>query len=125
MAVTLEPQYTPIGWPSREEDGAILKFYVISDNIDTKIGMRLTGIEGEVVHEADELERALKKVFSNGNIGIVLMTQKLIHLCPELVFEYKLTHKRPLIVEIPDRHSTSHISETISRYIQEAVGIKI
>ena len=95
-----------------------MKLFVISDNIDTQLGMRLTGIEGVVVHQPQEVAQALERVFSDGEIGVV-------NLCPELVFEYKLTHKRPLIVEIPDRHATAHISETISRYIREAVGIRI
>lgn len=102
-----------------------MKLFVISDNIDTQMGMRLTGIEGVVVHEPQEVAEALERVFSDGEIGVVLMTTKLVNLCSELVFEYKLNHKRPLIVEIPDRHATSHISETISRYIREAVGIRI
>ena len=102
-----------------------MKFFVISDNIDTQIGMRLTGIDGIVVHERNEVEKALKEAVHNPEIGIVLMTKKLIGLCSDQVFEYKLTRKRPLIVEIPDRHATSQISDTISHYIQEAVGIKI
>lgn len=102
-----------------------MKFYVISDNTDTCTGMRLTGIEGIVVHEAHEVEAELKRVFSDPEIGIVLMTQKLITLCSDTVFNYKLNYKRPLIVEIPDRHATSHISDSISRYIREAVGIKM
>ena len=102
-----------------------MKLFVISDNIDTQLGMRLTGIEGVVVHQPQEVAQALERVFSDGEIGVVLMTTKLVNLCPALVFEYKLTHKRPLIVEIPDRHATAHISETISRYIREAVGIRI
>lgn len=102
-----------------------MKFFVISDNIDTLIGMRLTGIEGVVVHEQSEAEAELKKAFADDEIGIVLMTQKLIELCSELVFEYKLNVKRPLIVEIPDRHATSNISDTISKYIREAIGIKL
>ena len=102
-----------------------MKLFVISDNIDTQMGMRLTGIEGVVVHEPQEVAEALERVFSDGEIGVVLMTTKLVNLWSELVFEYKLNHKRPLIVEIPDRHATSHISETISRYIREAVGIRI
>ncbi|MFZ2539918.1 MAG: V-type ATP synthase subunit F [Oscillospiraceae bacterium] len=102
-----------------------MKFYVLSDNIDTCMGMRLTGIEGVVVHEAAEVELELKKAFSNNEIGIVLMTEKLIALCSEVVFNYKLHYKRPLIVEIPDRHATSQISDSISRYIREAIGIKI
>ncbi len=102
-----------------------MKFYVISDNIDTCIGMRMTGIEGVVVHEREEVLDALKLAFSNSDIGVVLMTKKLIDLCSETVFDYKLNNKRPLIVEIPDRHATSQISGTISRYIREAVGINI
>lgn len=102
-----------------------MKFFVISDNIDTQMGMRLAGINGVVVHKPSEVEQALEKAYSNKEIGIVLMTKKLIELCSDKVFEYKLNRKRPLIVEIPDRHATSQISDTISRYIKEAVGIKI
>ncbi len=102
-----------------------MKFYVLSDNIDTCMGMRLTGIDGVVVHEAAEVELELKKAFSDNEIGIILMTQKLISLCSDVVFNYKLHYKRPLIVEIPDRHATSNISDSISRYIREAIGIKI
>ena len=36
-----------------------MRFYVISDNIDTKVGMRLAGIEGVVVHEAEEIHLSL------------------------------------------------------------------
>lgn len=102
-----------------------MKFFLLSDNIDTCIGMRMTGIEGVVVHEPAEVQSALSEAFKNKEIAIVLMTKKLIDLCHDVVFDYKLNNKRPLIVEIPDRHATSQISDTISRYIKEAVGIKI
>ena len=36
-----------------------MRFYLISDNNDTRLGMRLAGIEGVVVHEPDEVNRAL------------------------------------------------------------------
>ncbi len=102
-----------------------MKFYCISDNIDTSLGMRLSGIEGAVVHEKDEFVRELKKAFDDESVGIVLVTEKLIKLDPELVFDYKLNNRRPLIVEIPDRHGTSDISGSIARYIKEAVGVEI
>lgn len=100
-----------------------MKFFVISDNIDTCMGMRMTGIEGVVVHEESEVISELRKVFAQPDIGIVLMTQKVINLCPDEVYNYKLNYKQPLIVEIPDRHATSNISNSISNYIKEAVGI--
>lgn len=102
-----------------------MQFYVISDNIDTQMGMRLAGIEGVVVHEEHEVIEALEYAVNNEDIGIILMTEKLVRLCNEKVFEMKLHQKRPLIVEIPDRHATSKITTAISRYVQESIGIKI
>lgn len=102
-----------------------MKFFVISDNTDTQTGMRLTGADGVVAHERQEVEEALARAFSDPEIGIVLMTQKLINLCPELVFDYKLNRKRPLIVEIPDRHGNGRAKDSITRYVRDAIGIKI
>ena len=102
-----------------------MKFYLISDNIDTQMGMRLAGIEGIVTHTAEETQQALDEAMKMQDVGIVLMTEKAVKQITEKVYEYKLSRKTPLIVEIPDRHATSKISDTISRYLSEAVGIKL
>ncbi len=67
-----------------------MKFYLLSDNIDTKMGMRLAGIDGVVVHEAEEVERELLRVMDDPEVGVVLMTNRLIGLCPDLVYDLKL-----------------------------------
>ena len=36
-----------------------MKFYLISDNVDTLMGMRLAGIEGVVVHKDEEVKKEL------------------------------------------------------------------
>lgn len=102
-----------------------MRFYLLSDNEDTLMGMRLAGIEGEVLHEPQETARRLNEVMEREDVGIVLMTNKLIGLCPELVYELKLTRKRPLIVEVTDRHGAGQLSDAITRYVREAVGINI
>lgn len=102
-----------------------MKFYCISDNIDTQMGMRLAGIEGVVVHELEETTAALRNAFADSSIGIVLVTQKLSNLCYDLIYDHKLHEKTPLIVEIPDRHGDSSISENITRYLNEAIGVKL
>lgn len=102
-----------------------MKFYLISDNIDTQMGMRLAGISGAVVHEPDEVREELEKAVRNKEIAIILMTEKLVKLCSELVYDIKLNYKSPLIVEIPDRHGTSHITDTINRYVSDAIGLKL
>lgn len=102
-----------------------MKFYLISDNVDTAMGMRLAGIEGVVVHETEEVRKALDYSIADEEIGVVLMTDKLMKLCPELVYDIKLNRHRPLIVEIPDRHGQGRIKDSISRYVRDAIGVKI
>lgn len=102
-----------------------MRFYLISDNIDTLVGMRLAGIEGIVVHEKAEVRNSLKSAMDDKKIGVVLVTEKLVKLCPDLVYELKLNCKRPLIVEIPDRHGSGRANDSITRYVREAIGVKI
>ena len=59
-----------------------MKFYLLSDNIDTQMGMRLAGIEGVVVHERHEVLQELERVMHMEDVAIVLMTTKLIETCP-------------------------------------------
>ncbi|RHM60051.1 MULTISPECIES: V-type ATP synthase subunit F [Coprobacillaceae] len=102
-----------------------MKFYLISDNIDTQIGLRLVGIEGEVVHKRREFLELLEEKLKDNTIGIILITTKLIELAPDVISEIKLKQQKPLLVEIPDRHGDSKIGETIDRYVSEAIGVKL
>ena len=53
------------------------------------------------------------------------MTEQLVKLCGPLVDDLKLHRARPLIVEIPDRHGGGRAKDSITRYVREAIGIKI
>ena len=102
-----------------------MKFFLLSDNIDTQMGMRLAGIDGIVIHERDEVLRELKQAMSREDIAVILMTTKLIQTCPEIISELKLKQPKPLIVESPDRHGSAKVGETIDRYVSEAIGVKL
>lgn len=102
-----------------------MKMYLISDNMDTQIGMRLAGVEGCVVHEPEEVTRELKKIVSDTDVGIVLITEKLGKLVPEYIRDLKLNRSLPLIVEIPDRHGSRDIADSINRHVREAIGLKL
>lgn len=102
-----------------------MKFYVLSDNIDTCMGMRLAGMEGVVVHEREEVLEQLKTLLDRKDIGTILITEKLMQECSDVIQQIKLTRKRPLIAEIPDRHGSDHIASTLEKYVSEAVGIKL
>ncbi|MDD6489729.1 MAG: V-type ATP synthase subunit F [Clostridia bacterium] len=102
-----------------------MKFYLISDNVDTMMGMRLAGIDGVIVHEDKEVRDALTKAMDMEDVAVILMTERLVQLCPELVYDLKLNRKQPLIVEIPDRHGSGRAKDSITRYVRDAIGVKI
>lgn len=102
-----------------------MKFFCISDNIDTKVGMRLAGIEGKVVHAENEFINILNQMCENNDIGIILISNKLMAQFPDPIYKIKQSKKLPLIVTIPDRHGNAKISETIEEYIKKSVGIKL
>jgi V/A-type H+-transporting ATPase subunit F len=102
-----------------------MKMYLISDNIDTFTGMRLAGVEGVVVHGRKETKQAIEQVLTDKSLGILLVTEKLCQEVPELIDEIKLNRKRPLLVEIPDRHGFGRHKNFITNYINEAIGIKL
>lgn len=102
-----------------------MKFFLFSDNDDTYMGLRLAGIEGQVVHERLEFLSLLEEKMKDEDIAVILITTKLIELCPDIISELKLRQLRPLITEIPDRHGHSKIGEAIDSYVSEAIGIQI
>lgn len=102
-----------------------MKFFLLSDNVDSEVGMRLVGIEGVIVHERDAFLNALEKALEDPEIAVILITTKLVELAPNVISELKLTQPRQLIVEIPDRHGESEIGEAIDRYVSEAIGVKL
>ena len=102
-----------------------MKSFFISDNHDTWVGMRLAGMDGVLLHDKEALLEVLKKVTTNPEIGIIILTEKIVDLAPHVIMEYKIKNKTPLIVEIPDRHGTTRGADVITSYIRDSVGIRI
>ena len=94
-----------------------MRFFLISDNTDTQTGMRLAGIEGVVAHTADETQAAINGALARPEIGMILVTEK--------IDEAKKEQDGPLILAIPDRHGSALGRDRITRYVREAIGVKI
>ncbi len=102
-----------------------MKFFLISDNIDTQIGMRLVGVKGVVVHEKEEILSLLSEIEKKKDVGIILVTEKIATLVPEAVRRLRTSKSLPLLTIIPDRHGTRRPKDFITRYIREAIGVKM
>ena len=102
-----------------------MKYFLISDNIDTLAGMRMVGVDGVIVHQPDEVRQAIEDARANQEVGLILITSKLFRQNSSMIYDYKLHGHGALIVEMPDRHSGDDVAANIRQYIEEAVGIKI
>lgn len=102
-----------------------MKFSLISDNVDTQKGMRLAGIDGVVVHTVNELNREIDMCLEDDEIGIILITEELAAKAPDRIENIRLNMTTPLIVVIPDRHGTKREPDSITRYVRDAIGVKI
>lgn len=86
------------------------------------MGLRIAGIEGVVCHEYDELKQAVDMAISDETIGVLLLTTKLFDMDRQNFLDMKLTLKRPLIVEISDRHKSHEIQSMLDETIAKIVG---
>lgn len=101
-----------------------MQLFLISDKLDPVIGMRLAGVEGLCVRNATDAAAALQKAAQDENIGILLCTAGIRALCPEETARLQ-RQNRLLFLEIPDGETLSGNQNSITAYIQEAVGIQL
>lgn len=102
-----------------------MKSFLISDNKDTMVAMRLSGISGVILHEKEEIINQIIEVLNDKEIGILILTEAVFETVQEEVMNIKLRRAYPLIVEIPDRFGQRREENYITRYINESVGVKL
>ena len=100
-----------------------MRLYVVCDNDDTAAGLRLAGIEGVTVESAADAEDAISAAAEDRDIGIILINRNLMAQCSDFVHDFRKNHDLPLITEIPDTSGRQN-SDSIARFVREAVGIK-
>lgn len=98
--------------------------YLLSSDRDTLTGMRLAGIDGVLVSTEEEFETKTAAAVSDPEIGILLVTKTLSDLYPSRVLELK-KNKNLIVTQIPDMKNPSVPGDSITKYVQNAIGIKV
>lgn len=101
-----------------------MKSYLISDNQDVLIGMRLAGIRGEMVRTPEEVIEALDRILEDSRIEMVIVTEDVLMMAQEKIMELKIVKDRPLIIQIPSRGGPKN-ADYITKRIRESIGLKI
>lgn len=100
-----------------------MKSFLISDNKDTLIGMKLAGISGTICEDKQSLLDLIEEKIKDPEIGIILVTDKVKMLADSEIMDYKIKEIDTLITEIPSMNS-KYKSDYITRYIRESIGVK-
>ena len=77
------------------------------------------------VYQEGKAEKALDDALLMDDVAVILMTETLMKLCYDKIYDIKLHRKQPLIIEIPDRHGNGRTKDSITKYVQDAIGVKI
>lgn len=102
-----------------------MRAFLVSDNHDSLVGLRIAGIPGVIAHGPDETSEAVRSALEHEDLGILVLTERAAKEIPDLVRELRQSGELPLVVEIPDRHGTKRSPDFLTRYVQEAIGVKV
>ena len=102
-----------------------MRYFIISDDMDVLVGMRLAGIEGGLAATSAEAEALLAYVRSDEQIAVLLITEASAAMCREAIDALRLSAARPMVAVIPGLDGLYSEPDAISRLIRETIGIKI
>ena len=118
-----------------------MRFFLISDNTDTpntslQFDINLFQLQDRTLvtwSEAnfDEVLKNLGDInvtqlaLAQPDIGMILVTEKIADDFTEIVNDAKKDQEGPLVLAIPDRHGSALGRDRITRYVREAIGVKI
>lgn len=88
-------------------------------------GFSLAGVQGQPASTVEEVNRALDQAMSDGDIGIILVTQDVSRLIEPRIDQLKLRSTIPLVVEIPGPEGVDPNTPSLGDVVLRAIGIKI
>lgn len=102
-----------------------MRAFLISDNLDSLVGLRLAGIEGIVARGPDEVAGAIRSALEDPELGILVLTEKVAESVPDLVQSLRERGELPLVVEVPDRHGMHRAADFLTAYVRDAIGVNL
>ena len=101
-----------------------MKMFLFSADADTLNGLRLAGVEGELITSAESFAQSAQALLQRDDIGILLVTRSLSLQYPQELLRLK-KNQTPLVTEIPDLANITTESDSITRYVRDAIGVSV
>ena len=100
-----------------------MTFFCIADK-ESGLGFRLAGIETREVATKPEAIEALRVARLSGDVGIILVTEKVASFISEEIQQHISDEPIPLVLEVPSRGEIQK-RKSASELLRELVGIGI
>jgi V/A-type H+-transporting ATPase subunit F len=101
-----------------------VKSFLIFNDQETLVGMRLAGVQGIILSDRTEVLNMIERKIKDDETGIIILTKAIMQMAEKEIMAIKLKSKFKLIVEIPGA-GLSYEDDYITRHIRESIGIKI
>ncbi len=101
-----------------------MKSFLICNDQETLVGMRLAGVQGVILNKKEEVLDLIDQKIKDNETGIIIITRAIMQLAEKDIMAIKLKSKYTLIVEIPGA-GLEYENDYITRHIRESIGIKI
>lgn len=101
-----------------------MHYHIIGDE-DTVLGFSLAGVSGSIVRNREQAHASFRECLGNGDVAIVIITERVAEMIREEVDNYIFNADFPLIVEIPDREGPLPERPTLRELVNQAIGINL
>lgn len=101
-----------------------MESYLISDNHDTLVGMKMAGVSGEIIKDPQSIIEKIDALIDDPKVGIIVVTTEIKKKVEAAIIERKNMHTTTLFVEIPGPKDKIS-KDFITRYIRESIGLKL
>ena len=110
-----------------------MKFYIIGER-ELVLAFRLTGVEGTIAENREDVLAAFNRVTGKGGFAnvptgeiprVLILSEQAASQIEDEEIEWQKTGKFPLIVEVPGLNGHLKGKKSLSDAIKEAVGVEV
>ncbi len=80
-----------------------MKLFLITDDVDASVGLRLAGVESRVLSDPSQGQQAFDDVLRADDVAVLMVTRRVAEACRGRIEQIRRSRSLPLIMTLPDR----------------------
>ncbi|OHD20042.1 MAG: hypothetical protein A2086_06620 [Spirochaetes bacterium GWD1_27_9] len=103
-----------------------MTFFVFGDE-DVVLGFKFIGISGLIIESKEDALLEFEKITKGeyGEIGVLIITERIALMLEDIIMDWQLKGEYPLIVEVPDMEGHIEGKKSMLESIRKAIGLSV